>query len=675
MKLIVQNLWKKFDQNIAVKNVSFKLASGSITGFLGANGAGKSTIIRSILGLLHHSGQIFTEAFEDGEAPQKITENSSALRKAESNELNPSVGAVLDKTSFVGYLTGWENLIAFGRINDQPKTSDTKQNINGVKQIAALRAIKSESQTSIEAKVKKALERTNLLDVAAKKVSTYSTGMLKRLAIALSILHSPDFLILDEPFEGLDPESRFLLRKIVRQFADEGKAVFISSHQLSELEELCTNVIFLRKGSIIFNGKIKDLSSGISNKITFTTGKEDECRIILCDAFPELANSCNKTGSGFTVQAPYETIPAIVTRLIEAKIPVFEVVREKESLEHLYLSRAGYPQECLPVQTEETDNKELKKDCHEIPDNTKEIPDNIKFQKNLNFISTKTSLWQTYRYEFLKLRKNPWKVALLFLPSLLPIMLIPLLLLSPYIFAGFRAKYILPAISGCFTLSLSFGRYIYPLLCAIIAADSFATESGNGIIDTGLSTGLSRIKLFAAKSLVAISWLFLSLSLFPILYTADIFIAWVFMDKSWWKAYNLPLESIAASSFLLLIFYFLAQITIFFYWTLFAVQSEGFGKTIAKGLIPITALATIGSLSNEICTIMALKMNPAFTFFTVQYAKIGDFDLLDSVYNHGIAAWPPFFLRDIYLLSIQGLTFCALAALLFSRRDFNGGRN
>jgi len=630
IEICAHKICKSYGKTNVINNVSFTLKSGSVTGFLGANGAGKTTILRILSNLLtKDSGKISIGYSEDSQL----------------NNREIKIGVILDKPAFVPYLTGKENLIGAGNLIT--------------------------SNQDIETLATQALKTANLTDVCNNKVHTYSTGMTKRLAIAFAILHNPDILLLDEPFEGLDPESRFILRSIIRKFANEGKTIFVSSHQLSEIEPLCSDILFLRKGEVVFQGKISNVSSGIEREITFITSLDrnivtdlDEnivtdkdklarqCKNVIQSNFPDLLKSLKTLPTGFSVKASDESIPEIVTKLISNDVSIFAIKPEKQSLEQLFINLKD----------------------QKLPDKlslTYESSDRF----NPEYISSnQIELASACKYELIKLFKSPGKIALLFLPSILPLLLLPLLLMSPWIFAGFRAKYILPAVSGSLTLALSFSRYIYPLLCAIVAADTFATESNRGIVDTALITGISRFKLFTAKILALLTWLLTSLALFPLIYLINMILAWFFIDESWWNAYNLPLSSISTSFLYLLLFFFLGQAAILGYWVLFSVSSSSFGKAIIKGLVPLTILATLGSLSNEICALLAFKTNPALSFFTTQYAKIGDFDLLDSVFNHGITAWPPYFMKDMFLLTLEGFIFCILAALIFARRDFNGGK-
>ena len=623
MKLVSHRLCKSYGTVKAVDDVSFSLESGTITAFLGTNGAGKTTVIRMILGLLKRDfGEVFVSSLG-----QEIQ--------------NCSTGAVLDNPAFFPSLTGRENL----------------------EKLASLARDFIPESESVKKCVERSLLRTNLTDVADKKVSTYSTGMMKRLAIAWAIVFKRDVLILDEPFEGLDPQSRMLLRKIIRESASEGTAVIVSSHQLGEIDELASHVLFLRRGRVVFSGEpqsiFKEKLTRIQVKSNVTKESSRDRKELVTSILTESMIPCFND-SGFTAEVHYDEIPEILHRLCDKQIKIYSLVPLKKTLEDLFISLQnmdlGIPDE-ISATGSEKDNNPI-----DPPDKGTHPCD-------------KTSFLDTLKFEFFRLNRSRSFNGLMVLPSLLLILLIPLLLLSPWVFAGFRAKYMIPAVSGCMTLSLSFGRYLFPLTMAIILCELFASQFQRGTIDTMFLSGVSRFKLFAAKSTAAFIWTGISILFLPLFYGIDLFLAWLFLDQSWWTAYNLPLDSIAASGILILGFYFIAQTVFLGYWTFFSVISDGFGKAVTKGLVPLFVMAITGSLSHEICAMLGISVNPALIFFTTQYSKIGDFDLLDSIFNHGIAPWPPFFLRDIVLLGVEGIAFLAFGAIIFGKRDFNGGKS
>ena len=208
--LDVQNLTKAYGNKEVVKNVNFQISSGQIFGFLGANGAGKSTVIKMICGLTNITkGKIFIMG-------KSITNSFESAIK--------NVGGVIETPNMYNYMSGYNNLKFFASLyNKIPKS-----------------------------KIMETAELVGLSSRIKDKVSTYSLGMKQRLGIAQALLHSPKLLILDEPTNGLDAngikEMRMLLKTLAKK---HGIAILISSHILSEMENLCDTVAIINKGEII----------------------------------------------------------------------------------------------------------------------------------------------------------------------------------------------------------------------------------------------------------------------------------------------------------------------------------------------------------------------------------------------------------------------------------------
>ncbi|MCS4301491.1 ABC transporter ATP-binding protein [Chryseobacterium sp. BIGb0232] len=216
----IQHLNYGFTQNkLILKNVSLSVPKGSIFGFLGANGAGKSTTMKVMLGNLpdeNNSIEIFnkslTSLYPDGF--QKI-------------------GSLIDSPAFYDHLSGWDNLIVLSKLRGLP-----------------------------DSECERVLHLVDLWENRNVKMKKYSLGMKQRLAIAMTLLGSPELLILDEPVNGLDPngmlEIRELLLKLNRQ---QGITIFISSHLLQEVEKMVTHLAIISNGSIKFSGSVEELNS------------------------------------------------------------------------------------------------------------------------------------------------------------------------------------------------------------------------------------------------------------------------------------------------------------------------------------------------------------------------------------------------------------------------------
>lgn len=222
--LRVVNLSKSYKRSAlqsrvdALRDVSFDVSAGQITGFLGANGAGKTTSIKCILELARADrGEVFYFG-----------------QKGLSSEARAKIGFLPERPYFYEYLTGREFLRFYGQLANM-KPNDLKE------------------QTS------KLLEKVGLSHAADRPLRGYSKGMLQRVGIAQALIHRPQLIILDEPVTGLDPDGRFEIREIILAAAKAGTAVFFSSHLLPDAESLCDRLVILKKGDLIYQGATADL--------------------------------------------------------------------------------------------------------------------------------------------------------------------------------------------------------------------------------------------------------------------------------------------------------------------------------------------------------------------------------------------------------------------------------
>ena len=211
----VTDLSKKYGDQIAVSHATFEVPLGTICGFVGPNGSGKTTTMRMLLGLISPTGGTGEILGESIKRPEKYL---------------PRVGAMIEGPAFYPALTARENLNVLATLGGY-----------GTGHIQTL------------------LERVGLGDRANSKYKTYSLGMKQRLGIAAALLPNPKLLILDEPTNGLDPEGIQEIRDLLKSLAQEGTTVFVSSHLLSELELISQHLVMLRKGKVLFAGKIEDL--------------------------------------------------------------------------------------------------------------------------------------------------------------------------------------------------------------------------------------------------------------------------------------------------------------------------------------------------------------------------------------------------------------------------------
>ena len=211
----VRDLSKKYDNRLAVSHINFEVPIGTVCGFVGPNGSGKTTTMRMLLGLITPTtgeGHILGEPINH---PEKYLSR---------------VGAMIEGPAFYPALSGHENLMVLAKLGGFPTE-----------------------------RVQILLEKVGLGDRGKSKYKTYSLGMKQRLGIAAALLPEPKLLMLDEPTNGLDPEGIQEIRALLRDLANEGTTVFVSSHLLSELEIISDHIVMLRKGEVVFSGPIGDL--------------------------------------------------------------------------------------------------------------------------------------------------------------------------------------------------------------------------------------------------------------------------------------------------------------------------------------------------------------------------------------------------------------------------------
>ena len=214
-----RDLSKSFKNVHAVSGLSFSINKGDVYGFLGQNGAGKSTTMRMLLGLIHpDAGHIFINGSEFNNSKRHLLQH---------------IGAIIERPDMYGYLSGWKNLEIFAALS--------RRNIPS----SRLHAV---------------LEQVGLKGREGDKVKTYSQGMKQRLGIAIALVHEPDLMILDEPTNGLDPQGIADIRELILSLSrDHDKTVLVSSHLLYEIEQVATRMLVMHKGKMRVEGAVKDL--------------------------------------------------------------------------------------------------------------------------------------------------------------------------------------------------------------------------------------------------------------------------------------------------------------------------------------------------------------------------------------------------------------------------------
>lgn len=214
--LTITNLNKKFGLLHAVNNLSLEINKGNVYGILGPNGSGKSTTLGIVLNVVNKTSG----------------EYKWFGGKLETHEALKKVGAIIERPNFYPYMTAYENL----------------KLVCNIKEIS-------------ESKIDEKLELVGLLDRKNSKFKTFSLGMKQRLAIASALLNDPEILILDEPTNGLDPQGIRQIRDIIKLIASHGTTILLASHLLDEVEKVCSHVLVLQKGKMLYSGKVDGIMS------------------------------------------------------------------------------------------------------------------------------------------------------------------------------------------------------------------------------------------------------------------------------------------------------------------------------------------------------------------------------------------------------------------------------
>lgn len=297
MSLIeVQHLSKSFGRFNAVNDLSFSIHPGDVYGFLGQNGAGKSTTMRMLLGLIYQdSGTIHIKG---------------SLFNNSSRNLLTHIGAIIERPDLYGYLSGWDNLRMLA-------------NMSGKK--------------IPDARLYEVLEIVGLRGREQDKVKGYSQGMKQRLGIAITLVHDPDLLILDEPTNGLDPQGIAAMRQLIQRLSkDHGKTILISSHLLHEIEQMATRMLIIHKGKKIVEGATEELLRPEETLIEINQSPADKmAELVKQSTWAKHYVSASQTGM---VMKMHPRQSADFNKwLVAAGAEVYEI-RSRHSLEAYFLS-------------------------------------------------------------------------------------------------------------------------------------------------------------------------------------------------------------------------------------------------------------------------------------------------------------------------------------------------
>lgn len=294
-------LTKNFGAQRVVDDIDLVVPTGSVYGFLGPNGSGKTTTIRMLLGLIRPTAgnaTILGEPIGHGDA-----------------RILARVGALVEGPAFHPYLSGRDNLLRIDAadLNADPSTARNR--------------------------VAEALDRVGLAAAAGKRYRAYSLGMRQRLGIAAALLQPRDLLVLDEPTNGLDPQGTREVRSLLAELNADGVSVLVSSHLLSEVEQICSHVGMMRTGRLVTQGPLAEVRRSAQQRLTVTTADPAGATAVLQEFAVADLSPVDGGVTGFMGEG--QEPEAIVAALVNAGVGVrgFEVVRP--SLEDLFIALTG----------------------------------------------------------------------------------------------------------------------------------------------------------------------------------------------------------------------------------------------------------------------------------------------------------------------------------------------
>ena len=288
--LSIKNLNKRFGQLKAVNNVSLEIYKGNVYGILGPNGSGKSTTLGIVLNVVNKTSGDYS--WFGG-----TMQTHEALKK---------VGAIIERPNFYPYMTARENLELVCKIKG-----------------------------TNNAKVQEKLELVGLLERQNSKFSTFSLGMKQRLAIASALLNDPEILILDEPTNGLDPQGIHQIRDIIKLIATQGTTILLASHLLDEVEKVCSHVLILRKGQVLYSGTVDGMTA---NEGFFELQSDDNATLkVVIAQHPAVQKVTEENGKILVFLNKDLSASALNRFLFEKNIVLNHLVKRKNSLEDQFL--------------------------------------------------------------------------------------------------------------------------------------------------------------------------------------------------------------------------------------------------------------------------------------------------------------------------------------------------
>ncbi|MGA5703975.1 ATP-binding cassette domain-containing protein [Peterkaempfera bronchialis] len=303
-----RGLTKRFrGGQLAVDGLDLTVPRGSVFGFLGPNGSGKTTTIRMLMGLI---------APTSGAASVL----GSPMPQSAGSVL-PRVGALIEGPALYGFLSGRDNLVRFDSADPtaDPRTRDRR--------------------------VAEALARVGLSAAAGRKARAYSLGMKQRLGLASALLQPRELLVLDEPTNGLDPQGMREIRALVREVAAEGTTVFLSSHLLDEIEQVCTHAAVMSRGRLVVQDTVAELAAHARGRLVVRTPDTEEAvRVLAAHGVADLRTTGDRVdGEPPTGAAadPDALLPKLCAALVEAGVRVRSFGTERGSLEDAFVALTG----------------------------------------------------------------------------------------------------------------------------------------------------------------------------------------------------------------------------------------------------------------------------------------------------------------------------------------------
>jgi ABC-2 type transport system ATP-binding protein len=291
---------KRFGSRETLRDVDFIACRGQLHGLLGPNGAGKTTLMRVLLGLVRRESGTVRLLGRDADDP--------------SAPLPDGVAALIETPAFYPYLSGRANLELLARLDNTARGR--------------------------AGRIDQALEQTGLVSQGQNAVGGYSAGMRQRLGLAAALIRSPQLLFLDEPTSALDPAGARDVRALARRLADEGAAVVLSSHDMTEVEDLCTTLTVINGGRVVFSGTVDELRA-LAPAAAYVLRTSDD-RTALRVAVHRHGLNVRQIAGSLEVTAPIDVLDAYVVGLGRAGVAVRHLERRTRSLESLFLDLTGH---------------------------------------------------------------------------------------------------------------------------------------------------------------------------------------------------------------------------------------------------------------------------------------------------------------------------------------------